>query len=226
MSFCAFGEKCLVFDSALNSPGVCYSAAICEGCRNRCFGELNMLRLDYVDLTQRLPRRAVLPEVRIARSKPQSAMPMDLQVFTLRHWIAHAVVLADGALRDTFGPPGPRWAGPVREAVALDHALRHLQARLVDVAALGEVDGYWNPSAGVTQALSGPGMLLLFGDLHFRARRLLGIFPTTITVPGMCPQCGAAALQHFDDTPEKIHCRVCASGYSRQKYAEMVELGQ
>jgi hypothetical protein len=202
-------------------PGVCISNSICEGCRNRSISELRMLRLDYVDLTQILPPSSAMSQVKIFRPKPESMPPLNLPAFTLRHHIAHVVLLADHHVREHYGP---RLAPPTREGAALDHALRHLETRVGDLAALGVTVGYWDPSAELTTALDGPSMLLLFGELHRRARVMLGLNAPTLTLPGECPNCQVAALRQRADEPQRVWCQACKSALDRDSYLDIVSL--
>lgn len=221
MTFCSLGANCSVWDSRLKMPGVSISIPICEGCRNRTLSELQMLRLDYVDLTQMLPPSSSPAEVRIFRPKPESRPPLDMQVFTLRHQIAHVVLLADCAVRERYGP---RLAPPAREGAALDHALRHLGTRVGDLARLSGVEGYWDPSAELTAILDGPGMLLLFGALHRRARVQLGLNAATLAMPGECPSCQVAALRQRADEPQRLWCQACKTVLDRRSYLEIVSM--
>jgi hypothetical protein len=202
-------------------PGICLSIAICEGCRNRTISELRMLRLDYVDLTQILPPSSVMSQVKIFRPKPESVPPLNLPAFTLRHHIAHVVLLADHHVRLRYGP---RLQPPAREGAALDHALRHLETRVGDLAGLGVSEGYWDPSAELTSDLDGPGMLLLLGLLHRRARVMLGLNAPTLALPGECPNCQVAALRHRADEPQRVWCQACKTALDRSLYLEIVSL--
>lgn len=224
MSFCSMAVACAVYDARLRVAGVCISASICEGCRNRATSELRMLRIDYVDLSQEILKNPVKTDVRIFRPRPQSSPPLDMQVLTLRHDIANAAILADAALRRRFGPPGPRWSGPVREGVALDHALRHLEANVERLAGLGAIHGCWDLSSGLSEALSGPQVLLRMGMLHRRARTVLGLAPVTITLPGECPSCRVPALRRHDDDPERIWCAACKAKLDRNRYISAIGL--
>lgn len=221
MTFCALGANCSVWDSRAKLPGITISIPICEGCRNRTLAELQMLRLDYVDLTQMLPPSTSPSQVRISRPKPESMPPINLQVFTLRHTIAHVVLLADDAVRERYGPA---LTPPAREGAALDHALRHLGTRVGDLARLTGVEGYWDPSVEPATILDGPGMLLLFGALHRRARVQLGLNAPTLAMPGECPSCRVAALRQRADEPQRIWCQSCKTVLDRRRYLEIVSM--
>lgn len=202
-------------------PGVCISICICQGCRNRTISELRMLRLDYVDLTQMLPPSSVVSQVKIFRPKPESTPPLNLPAFTLRHRIAHAVLLADHHVRLRYGP---KLTPPAREGAALDHALRHLETRVGDLASLGVTEGYWDPSAELRTALDGPGMLLLFSELHRQARVMLGLNAPTLLMPGECPNCQVAALRQRADEPQRVWCQACKTALDRTSYLDIISL--
>jgi hypothetical protein len=221
MTFCSLGANCAVWDPRLKVAGVSVYSDICEGCRMRTVSELRMLRLDYFDLTQLLPVIGAVGEVRISRPKPESTPPLNLPAFTLRHQIAHVVLLADAFVRERFGPPGP---DITRESVALDHALRHLETRVGDLAALEHVDGWWDLEAEGTQPLSGPQVLLMLGALHRRARLMLGLSTPTLSMPGECPTCQVSALRRHADEPEKIWCQACKAAMDRSRYMQVVSL--
>lgn len=221
MTFCALGDDCSVWDSRAKVPGMCVSISICQGCRNRTISELRMLRLDYVDLTQILPPTSTPNEVRIFRPKPESTPPLNLPAFTLRHQIAHVVLLADHHVRLRYGP---RLTLPAREGAALDHALRHLETRVGDLAGLGVTEGYWDPSAELTSDLDGPQMLLLFGSLHRRARVMLGLNAPVLALPGECPKCQVAALRQRADEPQRVWCQACKTAFDRRSYLDIVSL--
>lgn len=215
MTTCIMGPHCSVFDAVLKIPGVVYFQPICEGCRTRTVGELRMLRLDYLDLTQALPKSDRRNDVTIFRPKPESSLPLNLQVFTLRHQIAHAVILAEASVR---GVPRP---GPVREAVAMSEALYYLENHVGPLASLTATEDYWDVDSGLTDVLDGPQVLLWFTALHRRARLILGLAPRTVGVSGYCPRCSSAQLCRHEDDESRYWCAACKLTMDRETYMQV-----
>lgn len=222
MSDCAFGVDCSVYDSVIKTPGIRYLSPICEGCRGRSVGLLRSLRLDYVGLSQALPRSDSRGQTKIFRPRPESSPPIDVAVFTLRHQIAHACRVAEAAVRDTFGGDGPRVGAGVREGFAMSEALVYLEARVEALAGLGVTEGCWDVDSGLTEALSGPQVLMWLARLHDRALLLLGLSARKITVPGYCGHCGHGALARRDDDESRVWCDVCKKSMDSHTYSQVI----
>lgn len=214
--FCVLGAWCSVFDRQAKVAGLSYTRPLCPGCHSRASVEINLLRYDYVDLTNALPLSDRRGEVQIFRPKPESRAPMDLEVFSLRTEIVHAVVRAATVAGWRSNAAG------VREGFALDVAANALKARLDDLAAVGVTEGWWNSRTGLTEALSGPQVLMLLGSLHRRARRLTGVDAPILRIPGDCPGCCASALRRREDNPEWIWCASCGAQLTRSRYQQLL----
>lgn len=219
MTFCALIENCSVYDTVAKLPGHSFVAPICQGCKDRSEMELNQLRLDYVDLTQMLPRTQVLSDANIHRPKPESSPPMNIGVFTLRGEIAYVVRLAADALRRELGSSVPRGL-PVREGFGLDTDVRYLVPHVEDLAALAAVRAHWAIDAPESLDLDGTQILALVSLLHRRARRVLGLRAKVLAVPGTCPRCGVSAFRRSDDNVDLIWCHNCQLRIARGDYLD------
>jgi ribosomal protein L37AE/L43A len=214
MTFCVLGENCSVYDRAAKCPGVSLYNPLCEGCRNRSDSELNLLRYDYLDLSQIIPRADGHSDAKIARPKPESSPPIDMQVFTLRSNLVWVVRKSEVHLRAFRGDrPAPDL--PMREGFALDHSVRYLRSKVDDLALLPD---YAGPMGNDGEQCSGVELLLMVGSLHRQARRVCGLDPRTISVPGFCPQCSAQALRRHDDDPDRVWCVQCRHTLSQGAY--------
>lgn len=219
MSFCVLDAQCTVYDRQAKVPGLAYTGALCPGCHSRASVELNLLRYDYVDLSQNLPLKDARGEVRIFRPKPESKPPMDLEVFSLRSEIVRAVVRAADAVAHAH-----LHVVGVREGFALDAAAGLLRFRLDDLAQQKDVQGWWDPRSPVCVALSGPEILALFSALHRRARRLVGLDSPILRLPGECPACSVPALRRRADADDWIWCASCGGQLTRERYTQLLQL--
>jgi len=225
MTFCILAEHCSVFDPTQLLPGLSYAARLCEGCRARAESELNLLRYDYVDLSQLVPAAQRHSEVRIARPKPSSRPPLNLGVFTLRGRIAWVVLLAEQALRAHRGDRPGRNELPVREGFALDTAVRYLQPRVDELAALPGTEAFWDLAGEQSVVLDGAAVLRLVGLLHRSARKACGLDTQQISLPGDCPKCAASSLRRSPDDPGRIwcvHCRVTLTGAEYLQHVRLI----
>lgn len=213
MTFCVLGENCSVFDRLAKTSGLSRHNPLCEGCRNRAQRELNLLRYDYVDLSQLIGKSDGSSDVKISRPKPESSPAIDLAVFTLRSRIAVSCRQAEDALRVMHGFPPISLR--MREGYRLADSVFFLSPRVDDLARMPLVLGEWGDDGA---ALDGPQVLLLFGFLHRRARRVCGLDPRVVGVPGHCPSCSATALRRHDDDPERVWCGFCQVRLSREDY--------
>jgi ribosomal protein L37AE/L43A len=207
MTFCVLDQNCSVFDRRMETPGISYRNPLCEGCRNRSRRELYLLRYDYVDLSQLIAKRSGVSEAKIARPKPGSVPPIDVEIFTLRSVIASAARSAEDGLRRQLGMVRVPSSVKVREGYGLSDSVGFLHPRVDDVARMGPFVGLWG-SEGPSEA-DGAQVLALFGELHRRARKACGIEPKVIRVPGVCASCSVPALRRYDDNPDRIWCHYC-----------------
>jgi hypothetical protein len=167
---------------------------------------LNLLRYDYVDLSQLIAKRGGVSDAKIARPKPGSVPLIDVEVFTLRSDIAGVARHAELGLRRHLG--GAAYAPEnVREGYALSSSVAYLSPRVDDMARMPAILGLW--AAEVPSRLDGAGLLVLLGDLHRRARRVCGLEPKIIGLPGDCPRCAMTLLRRYDDDPGRIWCGFC-----------------
>lgn len=224
MTFCTFGKMCVVYDRQSKIPGLSHGKPLCEGCTSNGKSTLNMLRYDYVDLSQLIPKADARNDTHIFRPKPESSPPMNMQVFGLRADISYTVALIAKHVRRATGSPQPRWGAPVREGYALDADVRFLGARLYELAALPATTAYWEPEQTVTVALDGLQLLLRLRDLHRRSRKVCGLDPRTVTMPGACPICDTSSLRRHDDDIEKIWCLHCKLQLTKIEYGRVVRL--
>lgn len=214
MTFCVLGENCSVYDRRTETSGISFRNPLCEGCRNRSRRELHLLRYDYVDLSQLIAKRDGNSEAKIARPKPGSVPVIDVDVFTLRSEIAEVARNAEVALRAHLGNLHP--PAPVREGYALSSSVAYLGPRVDDMARVPVFVALW-ASEGAYE-VDGAQVLVLLGALHRRARRVCGVDPKVIRVPGLCPSCSVPALRRHDDDPERYWCQGCNLQVSREEY--------
>jgi len=219
MTFCILGENCSVFDRRTETSGLSHRNPLCDGCRNRVRRELNLLRYDYVDLSQLIPKTDARGDARIFRPKPGSSPPLDVQVFTLREQIAGVARCAELALRRHLGMALP--SVKVREGYGLSDAVSYLHPRVDDLARMPPFEALWGSQGAVgavVDKLDGAAVLMLFGALHRQARKMCGLDPRTIRVPGSCPSCSVPALKRLDDDPGRLWCQNCNLQLTRQEY--------
>lgn len=216
MTFCVLNQNCSVFDRRMETPGLSHRNPLCEGCRNRSRRELNLLRYDYVDLSQLIARRDGVSEAKISRPKPGSVPPVDVEVFTLRSVIAAAARSAEDGLRRHLGMVHP--SAKVREGYGLSDAVAFLHPRVDDMATMPPFVGLWASEA--PSLADGPQVLLLLGELHRRARKVCGVDPKVIRVPGVCPSCSVPALRRYEDDPGRVWCHFCNLQMSGREYLQ------
>lgn len=166
-----------------------------------------MLRYDYVDLSQLIPKKDSFSESKISRPKPESSPPLDIAVFTLRSDLAWYCVGAEVRLRSRLGMLHAGYR-PMREGYGLDAAVRFLSPRVDELAAM----------PAMADLISGVEYLMAFSDLHRRARKVCGLDPRTISVPGDCPKCLTPTLRRHDDNPDRIWCARCPTVMTKQGY--------
>ena len=213
MIFCLLDDNCCVWDRRRAIAGITRMSAICEGCRNRTRSELNLLRYDYVDLSQAIvPADTRNNEALIFRPKPESTPPLDVAAFTLRSTIAALLVAAEDAVRHLAGDRHRR--SPVREGFAVDQAVRYLDSRVDTLAVVEHV----HRSAAPEATLSGVETMMEFGALHRRARRAVGLLEPVVSLPGPCPECGASALRRRDDGTDRVWCQQCHTSMTISAY--------
>ena len=214
MTFCVLGENCSVFDRHTRTSGISRNNPLCEGCRNRARRELDLLRFDYVDLSQLIAKPDGHSDAKISRPKPESSETIDLGVFTLRSQISELARAAEEAVRIRLGMLHSS-SSKVREGFALSSAVHFLYPRVDELAQTPMVPTRFDDDLG---DLDGAQVLYLIGLLHRRARRVCGVDPRTVQVPGFCPSCSVPGLRRHDDDPERYWCAVCNVQIAQQDY--------
>lgn len=227
MTFCLFAEHCSVYDSVSNVPGLAMSSAACQSCQDGIKSTLNKLRLDYVDLSQQIPKQSVVTEDQIFRPKPESSPPINLSAFTLRAQLAYFVCLTATIVRGRR-PDARRDAvsrRTMREGFALDHDIRYLVERPDAIAGLPAIEHYFDEAHYVPVVMDGLEIAGELHALHRRARLMCGLEPRTLRVPGACPGCDLlGSLRRLDDDTEKVWCAACKNVLSAEQYAAAMRL--
>ncbi len=225
MSFCIMATNCVVYDSDQRIPGYTPVGVLCEGCTNGVRAELNLLRYDYVDLSQLVVPVDVRNETgKIFRPKPESREPINLHPFTLRGdiaWFARQLVLV---VREATGRVLRTAPMPVREGFQLDADVRFLIERVADIAALPATVAHWSSNDDYASELDGAGVVLRLRSMHRSARLLCGTARRVITVPGWCLTCNEVSLRRHDDDAETVWCQHCKARWTREEYQRMARL--
>lgn len=225
MTFCAFDTRCVVYDRQSKIPGLSHGWTLCEGCRTNGESTLNLLRYDYVDLSQLVPKAdGRNDEANIFRPKPESSPPVNDQVFNLRADIAYFVRLVTILTRKAIGSPLPRPGIPVREGYALDADVHWLGKHVDDLARVPATVAHYDTDTVAPAVLDGLGMLLRLRAMHRRARVVCGLDARTVTMPGFCPTCNTTSLRREAGDTDKIWCLHCKLQLSSAEYGQVVRL--
>lgn len=224
MSYCLLAENCSVYDKAHHIPGIAVGGPLCHGCKDLARADLNLLRYDYIDLSQLIPKADGRNDSRIFRPKPESSPPVNMSVLTLRGEIAFFVNRVGIAVRRWAGSPQRAVSLPVREGYGLDHDVRYLMAHVDDLVSLPATDAYWSTEVGEPYPMTGPDIVLRVAELHRRSRRLCGVDPRTITVPGHCDDCNTPSLRRHDDDADRVWCLHCKKHLDQDGYLRVVRL--
>lgn len=221
MAYCAFGENCSVYDPTVGLPGLA-TGPLCAGCRQRCASELSLLRYDYLDLSQLIPKNPQPSDIKIAHAKPESSPPIDMGVYTLREDIARALLVATWAVRlrreDSMAP------GAVREGFGMQRSVEYLSCYLDDLAELPVVRAIWRASDDLPAELDGVGVLTYLSLLHRSARKACGLDKGHVRLPGDCGRCLASALRRSLDEPGKIWCGNCNLQLTGEDYLSLIRV--
>lgn len=213
--FCVLGENCSVYDGLSKIAGVAYGGALCDGCGSAARATIAALCYDYFDLSQLIPRSASPTEAKIARPKPESVPPIDVNAFTVRNdlawtlllWERHVRLAQRDELRDTSG----------REGFNVDMACRHLGPRAPVLATLPPVADYHDGlEAPVTEEDGAAGLLRLHA-LHRRARAFCGLTERVVKLPGECFSCGVPALRR-EEAGDRVWCGYCKAACAHDEY--------
>lgn len=223
--FCALGDNCSVFDPNLELPGVTYTSPLCDGCRDRARSVLNLLRYDYIDLSQLIPKSDQRnDEAAIFRPKPESSPPISMPIFNLRAELAYVVLLTEREVRRFVSDEPAYRLEPSREGYTLDRALAYLQRAVENLAQMPATSAYWDPDEPDRLTMDGPQVILHLGAIHRRSRRACGLDARKITVPGDCPNCLATSLRRMEDDPDKVWCVNCRASFTGSEYKAAMRL--
>lgn len=225
MGFCTLDTQCVVYDRTAQLSGHVIGEGLCAGCCDNTQTILNLLRYDYVDLSQLIPKVDARSENKIFRPKPESSPPVNTAVFNLRGDIAWFVAVLATMLRRHLGSPPRPSPLPVREGFGLDANIRYLVERPEEIGRMPPAWAYWEQDKDdEQQQLDGLGVVLHLRRLHSRARRMCGTEEKVITVPGHCPPCNTPSLRREASTPEKIWCVHCKNTMDADQYKKVVSL--
>lgn len=218
MTFCQLGRNCSVYDAVQQLAGIAHLNPLCYGCRDRARTHFNALRYDYVDLTQLLPKVDGRRQLgRIFRPKPESQPPLNSAALHLRADIVLFAGVTTRELRRVLGYK-PWRSEPVREGFQLDTETSLLCSNIDEVARLPQTTAYFT-DADDPLTLDGAGIFTLAGALHRKARRLCGLQPAVLQVPGFCPACSRAGLRRHDDDDSKLWCSMCGHRMAMAEHA-------
>lgn len=210
MRFCFLDENCAVYDRHSKVPGISQHWVICEGCTNRIRSDLNLLRFDFLDLSNQMVPAETRNDTQIFRPKPESSPPLDMQALALRDDIVSLLTAAEDAVR-ALCLDRPRQAR-VRDGYAVDQAVRYLSERTDTLAIVEAMDGPDGPVSGLEA-------VVLLGAVHRRVRRLVGLLEPVVKLPGACPKCGAyGALRRRDDGKDRVWCQNCRISMTKDDY--------
>lgn len=209
MTFCRLDENCAVFDRRLKLPGIVHRSTICEGCWNRIRSDLNLLRYDFIDLSNALLPTDGRSDTHIFRPKPESSPPVDMQALALRDVIVDLLTAAEDAVRE-FMSDRPRQS-QVRDGYAVDQAVRYLSEGADALACVKAVEVPDGP-------VEGREVFVLVGRLHRSVRRCVGLLEPVVKLPGPCPRCGVVALRRRDDDTDRVWCQQCRTAMTKEQY--------
>jgi hypothetical protein len=223
-TFCIMDKRCVVYDKDLGTPGISYAHPACQGCSDDLRTLLNQLRYDAIDLGQLVPKPVTGGKgERIFRPAPESTPPINVLAYDLRAAIGYTVGLAAVVLRHAEGLPQPPIRKPLGYGYALDRDVKLLGVHVDELMRLPATQHYWDPAETVLSELDGVGVVLLLRRLHRVARRVCGLDPRTITVPGDCPHCEATAtLRRTDFEPQVIWCVRCKRRLDLEGYRKLM----
>lgn len=222
--YCEFLNRCAVYDSKLELPGMVGENSICSACIARGRRDVRMLRYDFVDLTQLLVPRDGRGDEGIFRPKPESSLPLDLGVLSLRDDLVQVVGTVERRLRSANRCALPRYHQAARDGYRLDQGVEYVSEHVPLLASLTDTVIEYDPPYGATTSqYDGLGTLTLFRRLHRRVSLISGLVERVRTMPGDCPQCAATALRRVDDS-DVVWCASCSLRMTPAAYLEHVRL--
>lgn len=214
-SFCTFAEQCGSYDRVSHLPGFTEGHNLCDQCWAHSSGDVYALLFDYLDLSQLIARRDGHSDAKIARPKPASTPPIDLNVDTLRSDMAVGLLGAEVGLRRALAVP-VRVNLHVREGFSVQQSVSFVGPRVDALAGMDEIPLGDAPTSGVE-------VLTYLRELHRRARRVAGLSDLTIALPGPCPKCAVNALSRRDGS-DTVNCGSCRHAWPWADYQKHVTL--
>lgn len=184
--------------------------------------DIRCLTFDYVDLSQLIARTEQPSDAKIARPKPKSQPPIDLDVDDLRTRITETVWIWQQALRWASGLPALDNA-PARDGWRVSVAVAALLPRVQLWADLPPVGAFHDGRDEPLTWVDGFNGIERLRQLHRQARMRAGLTPKNISLPGECPQCGTHALYRRDGT-DAVSCGNCRGSWTYDDYSRYVRL--
>lgn len=215
-NLCLFADEC---DSYHHGPAFTDGRNLCRECERGTARDIGLLVYDFVDLSQLTPRERTAPEVRIARARAGSQLPLSLRILTVRdnivdlltHWER---VLATGAV--TWRP-----SEPVRDGYAVQRAVG-VVAPQVDRVAGVDLRAYPDQPTHLDVGVLG---LLELRTLHRRAAAYTALTARVVGLPGECPDrtCRARRLTRREGGGT-VSCGRCGGRWAYEDYQRYVTL--
>lgn len=222
-ALCVMASGCVALDRASGLSAPAFTRALCEDCERVAHSDVSLLRYDYVDLSQLIARQDAPGDAKIARPKPRSTPPINLDVDALRSEIATTLWIWEQPVRWAVGLPPRPPAGATRDGWTVDHAVRVIAPRVQVLAALPEIGAYHDGRDQPMAWVDGLTGLTRLRDLHRRSRHHTGLLARNVALPGECPKCAAHALSRRDGT-EAVTCGNCRGSWSYEEYSRYVML--
>lgn len=222
-ALCLLATQCVAFDRRTGVAAETIGRrSLCPDCERVCHSDVALLRYDYVDLSQLIARREGHGDAKIARPKPRSQPPIDLDVDALRTEIAQALWTWEQPVRWAAGLP-PRSTSPARDGWRVDNAVAVISPRVELLASLPEIGAYHDGRDAPMTWVDGLGGLTRLRELHRYARRHTGLIVANVGLPGECPKCAAHALYRRHGCDD-VTCGNCRSAWEYAEYSRYVRL--
>lgn len=218
---CVLVEKCGGYDPRTGTANPS-RRPLCRDCEYESEREIRLLPYDYVDLSQLIVRRGGTTETKIARPKPSSIPPIDVEIEALRAGIAWQLNVWEPHVRWSAGLP-LRPSGPVRQGWRVQAATDVIAPRTQLLAALPDTWCYADGAEADPLFCTGAEAILRLRALHRRARAVAGLTRRIFTLPGDCPNCGGLALRRQDGA-DRVYCAVCRGQWPYEQYTRWVNV--
>lgn len=220
---CVYEGRCAQYDRRSGMPADSGLHPLCSECCRAVRIDLGLLTYDYVDLSQLIARRDQPPDARIARPKPKSQPPIDLDVDSLRADIAETLWIWQQAVSWARGLPAPDQDMAARAGWRVAFAVAALLPRVQLWADLPPIGAFHDGRDEPLTWMDGFAGIERLRMLHRRARRHAAIVPTNISLPGQCPQCSTHSLFRADGT-DNVSCGNCRRMWPYDEYSLYVKL--